>query len=59
MFKYEKCWYCENFYGPSFDEPICLTCHYFIFPNIVEHDTELTSSTAAGKRFNIEMKFLN
>ncbi len=43
--KNEKCWYCENYYGPCFDEPICLTCHYFIFPNIIERDIETPSNS--------------
>jgi len=45
--KCEKCLYCKNYYGPNFDEPFCITCHYFIYPNIVEiaeNTSELTSN---------------
>ncbi len=47
FFKCEKCLYCKNYYGPNFDEPFCITCHYFIYQNIVEiaeTTNELTSN---------------
>ncbi|KAF6217129.1 hypothetical protein GE061_001482 [Apolygus lucorum] len=26
------CYLCNGFYGPSFEEPVCVTCHAFLFP---------------------------
>lgn len=28
-----SCWICNGYYGPSYGEPLCGTCHAFIFPN--------------------------
>jgi len=28
-----KCGVCNGFYGPNFGQPVCSTCHYFLFPN--------------------------
>uniref|UniRef100_T1J244 E2 ubiquitin-conjugating enzyme n=1 Tax=Strigamia maritima TaxID=126957 RepID=T1J244_STRMM len=27
-----KCYFCNGFYGPCFGEPVCGTCHLFLFP---------------------------
>lgn len=27
-----ECYMCNGFYGPSFGEPVCATCHAFLFP---------------------------
>jgi len=53
--KFEKCWYCENFYGSCFDEPVCSTCHYFIFPTFAnELDFELEEEKGENsQRVNI------
>ncbi|XP_055917614.1 uncharacterized protein LOC129949917 [Eupeodes corollae] len=28
----ETCWVCNGYYGPNFDEPLCGTCHSFLYP---------------------------
>lgn len=32
MLQVEACSICEGFYGESFGEPLCSTCHLFLFP---------------------------
>ena len=27
------CCFCNGYYGPCFEEPVCPTCHAFLFPN--------------------------
>lgn len=27
------CHVCNGYYGPSFGEPVCVTCHAFLFPD--------------------------
>ncbi|CAK9821484.1 Ubiquitin-conjugating enzyme E2 5A [Anthophora retusa] len=27
------CCFCNGYYGPCFEEPVCSTCHAFLFPN--------------------------
>lgn len=27
----ETCWICNGYYGPSYEEPVCGTCHSFLF----------------------------
>ncbi|XP_017892028.1 uncharacterized protein LOC108632156 isoform X2 [Ceratina calcarata] len=29
------CTFCNGYYGPCFEEPVCPTCHAFLFPNDV------------------------
>ncbi len=31
-----NCWICNGYYGPSYEEPLCGTCHSFVFPNADE-----------------------
>lgn len=39
------CCVCNGYYGPSFDEPLCGTCHAFLFPFIEEiRSTELSDN---------------
>lgn len=33
LFKNSTCRFCNGYYGPSFGEPVCVTCHAFLFPN--------------------------
>ncbi|CAG5048859.1 unnamed protein product [Parnassius apollo] len=28
-----SCYVCNGYYGPSFGEPVCVTCHAFLFPD--------------------------
>lgn len=37
-FKYTKCWHCENFFGPCFGEPLCKTCHLFLYPGAIDEE---------------------
>ncbi|XP_014238394.1 uncharacterized protein LOC106660075 [Trichogramma pretiosum] len=32
-FSTSACYVCNGFYGPCFDEPVCATCHAFLFPD--------------------------
>ncbi|XP_073953545.1 modifier of rpr and grim, ubiquitously expressed isoform X2 [Choristoneura fumiferana] len=32
-FNNSTCHVCNGYYGPSFGEPVCVTCHAFLFPN--------------------------
>lgn len=27
----QECWICNGYYGPSYEEPVCGTCHAFLF----------------------------
>ncbi|KZC11577.1 PREDICTED: uncharacterized protein LOC107189723 [Dufourea novaeangliae] len=33
QFSTVACCFCNGYYGPSFGEPVCPTCHTFLFPN--------------------------
>lgn len=33
MFQNSTCYQCNGYYGPSFGEPVCVTCHAFLFPD--------------------------
>ncbi|XP_076247861.1 modifier of rpr and grim, ubiquitously expressed [Calliopsis andreniformis] len=35
QFSTVACCFCNGYYGPCFDEPVCSTCHAFLFPNDV------------------------
>lgn len=35
-----SCWICNGYYGPSYGEPLCGTCHSFIFPNHPNEEAE-------------------
>ncbi|XP_063367062.1 uncharacterized protein LOC134655525 [Cydia amplana] len=32
-FNNSTCHVCNGYYGPSFGEPVCVTCHAFLYPN--------------------------
>ncbi|XP_059054898.1 uncharacterized protein LOC131848951 [Achroia grisella] len=32
-FNNTTCYVCNGYYGPSFGEPVCVTCHSFLFPD--------------------------
>ena len=32
LFQREACTVCDGFYGPNFGQPVCSTCHMFLFP---------------------------
>lgn len=34
-FPTRSCTFCNGYYGPCFEEPVCPTCHAFLFPNDV------------------------
>ncbi|XP_071438772.1 uncharacterized protein morgue isoform X2 [Hetaerina americana] len=36
-YEYVTCYMCNGYYGPCFDEPVCATCHAFIFPSDFFH----------------------
>lgn len=31
-FAHTSCYICNGYYGPCFEEPVCATCHTFLFP---------------------------
>ncbi|KAJ2948640.1 hypothetical protein O0L34_g7895 [Tuta absoluta] len=33
-FNNSTCHVCNGYYGPSFGEPVCVTCHAFLFPDL-------------------------
>ncbi|XP_032676655.1 uncharacterized protein LOC116846651 [Odontomachus brunneus] len=35
QFSTSACYICNGYYGPCFEEPVCATCHAFLFPNDV------------------------
>ncbi|XP_012134905.1 modifier of rpr and grim, ubiquitously expressed [Megachile rotundata] len=35
QFSTVACCFCNGYYGPCFEEPVCATCHAFLFPNDV------------------------
>ncbi|EZA59477.1 hypothetical protein DMN91_010871 [Ooceraea biroi] len=36
QFSTVACYICNGYYGPCFEEPVCATCHAFLFPNDVD-----------------------
>ncbi|XP_018058214.1 PREDICTED: uncharacterized protein LOC108693671 [Atta colombica] len=36
QFSTTACYICNGYYGPCFEEPVCATCHAFVFPNDVD-----------------------
>lgn len=35
QFPITSCFFCNGYYGPCFEEPVCTTCHSFLFPDNV------------------------
>ncbi|KAG8181767.1 hypothetical protein JTE90_018074 [Oedothorax gibbosus] len=35
FYQYKLCSACCGFYGPNFEQPLCVTCHAFLYPNDV------------------------
>ncbi|XP_066598999.1 uncharacterized protein morgue [Prorops nasuta] len=33
QFSAMSCYFCNGYYGPCFEEPVCATCHAFLFPD--------------------------
>ncbi|XP_045606188.1 uncharacterized protein morgue [Procambarus clarkii] len=31
--KHDSCFHCSGFYGPNFGQPLCTTCHAFLYPD--------------------------
>ncbi|KAK0096133.1 hypothetical protein PV326_006352 [Microctonus aethiopoides] len=45
------CYICNGYYGPCFEEPVCATCHAFLFPDDVRPvpiDSEETDDEDSG-----------
>ncbi|CAD7079893.1 unnamed protein product [Hermetia illucens] len=46
------CWVCNGYYGPNFGEPICGTCHAFLYPTNPNEEqefaTELSDNEDSG-----------
>ncbi|XP_055838601.1 uncharacterized protein LOC129906733 [Episyrphus balteatus] len=40
----DTCWVCNGYYGPNFDEPLCGTCHSFLYPTNPAEDFLTTLS---------------
>ncbi|XP_053957437.1 uncharacterized protein LOC128862756 [Anastrepha ludens] len=38
------CWVCNGYYGPNFDEPLCGTCHAFLYSTQAAEELETTIS---------------
>ncbi|XP_036329618.1 uncharacterized protein LOC118741751 [Rhagoletis pomonella] len=38
------CWVCNGYYGPNFDEPLCGTCHAFLYNTQAAEELETTIS---------------
>lgn len=34
-FEYNACYLCNGYYGPCFEDPLCATCHVFLYPNVL------------------------
>lgn len=39
-----RCCFCNGYYGPSFEEPLCTTCHTFIFPDDLSNQNHAVSA---------------
>lgn len=48
IFKYDKCWHCESYYGPCFGEPLCMTCHLFLYASNTNTALEIDESGQNG-----------
>ncbi|XP_063239047.1 uncharacterized protein LOC134540316 [Bacillus rossius redtenbacheri] len=44
--KHTACYLCNGYYGPCFEEPICTTCHAFVFPE----DLNLSAPAVISKK---------
>jgi len=45
----EACWVCNGYYGPNYDEPLCGTCHAFLFdPEAQEIETTISDDEDSG-----------
>lgn len=51
-----SCYICNGFYGPCFEEPVCTTCHTFLFPEpwCCTNETNFTESGDDGDSGNDE-----
>uniref|UniRef100_A0A1L8DT91 E2 ubiquitin-conjugating enzyme n=1 Tax=Nyssomyia neivai TaxID=330878 RepID=A0A1L8DT91_9DIPT len=36
------CWVCNGYYGPCFGQPVCGTCHAFLFPAVTDEEAVVT-----------------
>ncbi|GIY53967.1 ubiquitin-conjugating enzyme E2 5A [Caerostris darwini] len=41
FYKHMLCYSCCGFYGPNFHQPLCVTCHAFLYPDDVNVDNSL------------------
>ncbi|XP_059614415.1 uncharacterized protein LOC132260371 [Phlebotomus argentipes] len=37
-----SCWVCNGYYGPCFGQPVCGTCHAFLFPSVTDDEVVVT-----------------
>ncbi|KAJ9582862.1 hypothetical protein L9F63_022821 [Diploptera punctata] len=40
-----SCFICNGYYGPCFEEPVCATCHAFLFPEDMSHSEAIPISS--------------
>ncbi|KAI0220458.1 hypothetical protein LSAT2_028031 [Lamellibrachia satsuma] len=54
--EYRACYLCNGFYGPSFGQPVCSTCHMFLFPQDINipDDGNYNQKTDSGDSGNEE-----
>ncbi|CAG2053822.1 unnamed protein product [Timema podura] len=38
---HSSCYICNGYYGPCFEEPVCATCHAFLFPDYLSNSEAL------------------
>ncbi|KAL1449109.1 hypothetical protein WDU94_000342, partial [Cyamophila willieti] len=41
---HESCYICNGFYGPNFNEPVCSTCHLFLYPDDLTQEPDIVLS---------------
>ena len=44
QFTTQVCFLCEGYYGPSFGQHVCNTCHIFLFPDNINLPLEINLS---------------
>lgn len=58
--KYESCFMCSGFYGLNYNQPLCSTCHMFLYPSNInwpECAEKTDSGDSGNEEPNVETDF--
>ena len=55
MLQYDSCMMCNGYYGNNFGQPVCTTCHLFLFSiNLKEDDEDREHRGYEVKYFTVQ-----